>query len=107
MSKCYHCGDDCNITAIVFDDKNFCCNGCKTVYEIFQSNDLTYYYDLQSGAGTTPLAIEGKYDFLTSNTIAERLIEFDDGTLVFLAASTQANVEGNCLKSSLQEITPP
>ena len=81
MSKCYHCGDDCNITAIVFDDKNFCCNGCKTVYEIFQSNDLTYYYDLQSGAGTTPLAIEGKYDFLTSNTIAERLIEFDDGTV--------------------------
>ena len=81
MSKCYHCGDNCNITAIVFDDKNFCCNGCKTVYEIFQSNDLTYYYDLQSGAGTTPLAIEGKYDFLTSNTIAQRLIEFDDGTV--------------------------
>ena len=81
MSKCYHCGDDCNITAIVFDDKNFCCNGCKTVYEIFQSNDLTYYYDLQSGAGTTPLAIEGKYDFLNSDTIAQRLIEFDDGTV--------------------------
>lgn len=80
MSKCYHCGDDCNITAIVFDDKNFCCNGCKTVFEIFQSNDLTYYYDLQSGAGTTPLAIEGKYDFLTSNTISQRLLEFDDGT---------------------------
>ena len=81
MSKCYHCGDDCNITAIVFDDKNFCCNGCKTVYEIFQSNDLTYYYDLQSGAGTTPLAIEGKYDFLNSDTIAQRLIEFDNGTV--------------------------
>ena len=81
MSKCYHCGDDCNITAIVFDDKNFCCNGCKTVFEIFQSNDLTYYYDLQSGAGTTPLAIEGKYDFLTSNTISQRLLEFDDGTI--------------------------
>ncbi|WP_297794562.1 heavy metal translocating P-type ATPase metal-binding domain-containing protein [uncultured Eudoraea sp.] len=80
MTKCYHCGDDCNITAIVFDDKNFCCNGCKTVYEIFQTNDLSYYYDLQSAAGSTPLEIEGKYDFLDSENIAQRLIEFDDGT---------------------------
>ena len=81
MTKCYHCGDDCNTTAIVFDDKEFCCNGCKTVYEIFQSNDLTYYYDLQSSAGTTPLAINGKYDFLDSDGITQRLIEFDDGTI--------------------------
>jgi len=81
MTKCYHCGDDCNTTAIVFDDKDFCCNGCKTVYEIFQSNDLSYYYDLQSGAGITPSAIEGKYDFLNSGNIAQRLIEFDDGTI--------------------------
>jgi len=81
MTKCYHCGDDCNTTAIVFDDKDFCCNGCKTVYEIFKTNDLSYYYDLQSAAGTTPLAIEGKYDFLDSDGITQRLIEFDDGTV--------------------------
>jgi Cu+-exporting ATPase len=81
MTKCYHCGDNCSTTAIVFDEKNFCCNGCKTVYEIFQTNDLTYYYDLQSAAGTTPLEIEGKYDFLNSDKITHRLIEFDDGTI--------------------------
>ena len=81
MTKCYHCGDDCSTTAIVFDEKNFCCNGCKTVYEIFQTNDLTYYYDLQSAAGTTPLEIEGKYDFLNSDKITQRLIDFDDGTI--------------------------
>jgi Cu+-exporting ATPase len=81
MTKCYHCGDECSTTAIVFDQKNFCCNGCKTVYEIFQTNDLTYYYDLQSAAGTTPLEIEGKYDFLNSDKITQRLIEFDDGTI--------------------------
>ena len=81
MTKCYHCGDNCSTAAIVFDEKNFCCNGCKTVYEIFQTNDLTYYYDLQSAAGTTPLEIEGKYDFLNSDKISQRLIEFDDGTI--------------------------
>ncbi len=56
----------------------FCCHGCKTVYEIFSTNDLSYYYDLQSAAGSTPTAIEGKYDFLDTAAIVEKLVEFDD-----------------------------
>ena len=79
--KCYHCGDECGSGAIVYDEKHFCCNGCKTVYEIFSENDLSYYYDLQSGAGSTPTAIEGKYDFLENDTIIDRLTEFNDGSL--------------------------
>ena len=79
--NCYHCGDDCGNAAISFDSKNFCCNGCKTVYEIFSSNDLTYYYDLQSAAGTTPKVVESKYDFLDTPTIVQRLTEFNDGNL--------------------------
>ena len=78
-NKCYHCGDDCGNTLIEYDEKNFCCNGCKTVYEIFSSNDLSYYYDLQSAAGATPMAIEGKYDFLDTPSIVERLTDFNDG----------------------------
>lgn len=79
--NCYHCGDDCGSAVIVFDEKDFCCNGCKTVYEIFSSNDLSYYYDLQQSAGATPNEIEGKYDFLDTPTIIERLTEFNDGDL--------------------------
>lgn len=79
--NCYHCGDDCDNICIEFDEKNFCCNGCKTVYEIFSSNDLSYYYDIQSAAGATPEAIEGKYDFLNTDAIVERLTEFNDGNL--------------------------
>lgn len=80
-SICYHCGEVCDTTAIHFDEKNFCCHGCKTVYDIFSTNDLSYYYDLQSAAGATPKAIEGKYDFLDNSDIIERLTEFDDGTI--------------------------
>ncbi|MDB4293167.1 heavy metal translocating P-type ATPase metal-binding domain-containing protein [Maribacter sp.] len=80
-NNCYHCGDDCGAIGIEFDEKNFCCNGCKTVYEIFSSNDLSYYYDLQSAAGTSPKAIEGKYDFLDTDAIVEKLTDFDDGNL--------------------------
>ncbi|WCO00689.1 heavy metal translocating P-type ATPase [Psychroserpens ponticola] len=79
QTTCFHCGDDCNTTIISFDDKNFCCNGCKTVYEIFSENDLTCYYDLQSSPGTIPKEIEGKYDFLSQETIIEKLTEFNDG----------------------------
>ncbi|WP_456441840.1 heavy metal translocating P-type ATPase [Psychroserpens sp.] len=80
QTTCFHCGDDCN-TIISFDDKNFCCNGCKTVYEIFSENNLTCYYDLQSSPGTIPQEIEGKYDFLSQENIIEKLTEFNDGNI--------------------------
>ena len=65
-TKCYHCGDDCDKNSVDFDDKLFCCQGCKTVYEIFSSNNLSHYYDLQASAGTTPNEVSGKYDFLSN-----------------------------------------
>ena len=76
---CFHCGLDCNSSPISFDDKLFCCNGCKTVYEIFTVNDLTCYYDLQNAPGATPKEIEGKYDFLNNDKIVEKLLEFNNG----------------------------
>lgn len=81
QSTCFHCGDNCNTTLIAFDNKSFCCNGCKTVYELFSENDLTCYYDLQSSPGAIPKEIEGKYDFLSQETIIEKLTEFNDGNI--------------------------
>jgi len=76
---CYHCGDNCTDTTILIKDKPFCCQGCKTVYEILSESDLTCYYDLQSSPGAIPKDIEGKYDFLSQDKIIEKLVEFDDG----------------------------
>lgn len=75
---CFHCGDDCSNTEIVFQEKSFCCNGCKTVYEIFSENDLTCYYDLETAPGTTPKEIQGKYNFLDQQNIIDKLVEFND-----------------------------
>ena len=80
-NNCYHCGEDCSVTPIFFDEKIFCCNGCQTVYDIFSSNNLSYYYDLQAAAGASPKVVEGKYDFLDDAAIIERLIEFNDAHL--------------------------
>jgi len=79
LSSCFHCGDPCDTSTVLHDDKSFCCQGCKTVYEIFSENDLTCYYDLQSNPGTTPNDIQGKYDFLAQQNIIDKLVEFDDG----------------------------
>lgn len=78
-ANCYHCGDTCKPGTLVFDDKEFCCNGCKTVYEIFSDNDLTCYYDMQQSPGAIPKELEGKYDYLDNASIAEKLLEFNDG----------------------------
>ncbi|GGG35518.1 ATPase [Croceivirga lutea] len=77
-STCFHCGDSCDNSAIVFDEKQFCCNGCKTVYEIFSTNGLDCYYDLEAAAGKTPIEIANKFDFLANQEIAKKLLEFDE-----------------------------
>lgn len=79
MNQCYHCGDPCKEMEIKHQDKIFCCQGCKTVYEILHENDLTYYYDIQNAPGISPNEIEGKYDFLENESIVNKLLEFNDG----------------------------
>jgi len=79
VHSCYHCGDPCKPTDIHAHEKHFCCNGCKTVFEIFSENNLECYYDLENAPGKTPPELEGKYDFLEHQDIVEKLVEFNDG----------------------------
>ena len=77
--NCFHCGIEINKNdEILYDEKKFCCNGCKTVYEIFSQHDLTCYYDFQSAPGATPQDIQGKYDFLDNEEILTKLLEFQE-----------------------------
>ncbi len=77
---CYHCGESCGNQSQSYDGKDFCCTGCKTVYQIFRDHKLDYYYEIQEGAGRTPVPAEGKYDFLDDPEIVGRLLDFQDGT---------------------------
>ncbi|APG65099.1 ATPase [Tenacibaculum todarodis] len=78
---CFHCGNECDTNKITIEEKFFCCNGCKTVFEIFSENDLTCYYDFQNNPGAIPEEISGKYDFLENKTIVEKLLEFSDSNI--------------------------
>jgi len=80
-NNCFHCGNEIiKKDEIIFDEKSFCCNGCKTVYEIFSQNDLSCYYDFENAPGATPQDIKGKYDFLDDEKIIAKLLEFQEDT---------------------------
>ena len=84
--NCFHCGlDIVNTEEIIFDDKEFCCNGCKTVYEIFSLNDMTCYYDFEKSPGATPQDINGKYDFLDNESIVSKLLEFQENSTAIIS----------------------
>lgn len=79
MTPCYHCGDSCERQELHFDHKIFCCQGCITVYDILDKNNLNYYYELEKNPGISPVDVAGKYDFLENSLIKDKLLEFDDG----------------------------
>ncbi|WP_396209092.1 heavy metal translocating P-type ATPase [Flavobacterium sp.] len=77
--NCFHCGIEINKNdEILYDEKKFCCNGCRTVYEIFNQHELTCYYDFQSAPGATPQDIQGKYDYLDNEEIVTKLLDFEE-----------------------------
>jgi Cu+-exporting ATPase len=81
VTLCYHCGDSCTSKDIIFDEKSFCCAGCKTVYSILQQNNMCAYYDYNETPGISQKQEirEGKFDFLDNKEIISKLIQFTDG----------------------------
>lgn len=76
---CYHCGQDCPDDSISIEDKNFCCNGCKNVYEVLNQNQLCNYYSFQDNPGISPSAVyEQKFDYLNDQDVINKLIEYRD-----------------------------
>jgi len=78
---CIHCGEDCGKHPIMWDDKPFCCNGCKTVYQILNQNKLEKYYDIQpmSGIKVDQVDVGTKYAYIDNEEIRDKLLDFSDG----------------------------
>jgi len=79
---CYHCGDECKDDSIKIDEKLFCCNGCKTVYEILDQNKLCNYYILDQTPGISPNINFGtKFDYLDDESTIKKLLDFQDESI--------------------------
>ena len=78
--KCYHCGEKCDET-IQLDDKYFCCDGCKMVFQLLDENGLCQYYDLTDMPGFSAKGhfVSEKYNYLDNAAIQEQLIQFRVG----------------------------
>jgi Cu+-exporting ATPase len=77
-TTCYHCGDDCITTEYVIDDKQFCCHGCKSVYQILSENKLCSYYNYNDHPGATRTRTDKRFDYLSEPTIVNELIDYTD-----------------------------
>ncbi len=79
--KCIHCGEDCGRYPVIWEDKPFCCNGCKTVYQIVNQNKLYTYYELEKTPGVRLDNPEfgDKFAYLDQEEIKGQLLEFNDG----------------------------
>lgn len=72
---CYHCGNECPDEALSYDDKPFCCEGCRTVYQLLSEHQLCQYYTLD-GKGISPAST--RFEFLDNPEIAESLLDFQN-----------------------------
>ncbi len=82
-TTCYHCGEPAGNSPLMFDEKAFCCAGCKTVFQVLNKNGLCEYYSLNDAPGQSR-KIEvrpEKFAFLEDASIADQFIRFRDGNL--------------------------
>lgn len=85
---CYHCGDECADDSIKINEKIFCCNGCKTVFEMLNENNLCDYYSIDQNPGIKKkYSIKRNYDFLDDADLKHKLIDFSNGKISTLTLS--------------------
>ena len=78
--ECFHCGENCTVTSITADNKHFCCEGCKMVYQLLNQSGLCEYYALNNmpGINQRTSVRNDKFAFLEDPAICRQLITFSD-----------------------------
>ncbi len=78
--NCFHCGQGIEKERILFDEKTFCCNGCKSVYEILNTNNLSNFYELNKRAGIRPDESLSQFEYLDTQEIFDKVTDFSEGS---------------------------
>jgi P-type Cu+ transporter len=84
-AHCFHCNEACpngHATPFRIEEKLFCCEGCKLVYEILNTHNLCDFYTTSprlEAVKTRPPAAGKSYAYLDDDDIRQRLIEFEQG----------------------------
>jgi len=78
---CYHCGAKTK-HVIAFESLDFCCNGCLSVYQILEKNNLCQYYNFNENPGQpidNPDGIDSKFVFLDDENVLQKIYTFKQG----------------------------
>ncbi|MBL7816561.1 MAG: heavy metal translocating P-type ATPase metal-binding domain-containing protein [Saprospiraceae bacterium] len=77
-TTCFHCHDTITEKPILFADKSFCCEGCKTVYQILDENNLCTFYTLDVNAGTTQKGKTPQYAYMDDAETVSKIVDYQD-----------------------------
>lgn len=93
-----HCGEICHDDSIRIDDRIFCCNGCKLVYELLHPQENTESCPLPSEMDSDlTIKHRGKYAFLDDDEIHRQILDFSDGTLARVIFHIPAILCSSCI----------
>jgi len=83
-STCYHCGNNLGGDSLLYQELHFCCEGCRTVFSILQSNNLGTYYELNDYPGVSRFNRQiytKAFDVLEDVAVASSFIQFKNNQL--------------------------
>lgn len=107
---CYHCSEECEEVVVKFDNKAFCCEGCKLVYELLSENNLCNYYTLDDKPGITRKDShqQFRYSFLDDEDLKRTLITYTDGKETHITLHVPSMHCSSCvyLLENLQRLNP-
>src|SRR5689334_8350140 len=105
---CYHCGDDLPVNLYLYDDKQFCCLGCKGVYQILSDHNLDSYYAYNDIPGQSQKVQSKHFEYLDESEIEARLVDYKDEKITTITLYIPAIHCSSCiwLLENLHKINP-
>lgn len=106
--NCYHCGLPIEKERIIFDEKEFCCQGCKSVYEILNINNLGNFYQLNKQSGIRPDEHSTQFDYLDTPEVFNKITDFSEGNTTLVTFKIPVIHCSSCiwLLESLHTLNP-
>ena len=107
-AQCFHCGEDIASDLYQADDKDFCCLGCKTVYQVLKKHDLSSYYVYNDVPGQTQNKVQPSLDYLDVESIASQLVDYQDDKVTVITLYIPAIHCSSCiwLLENLHQLNP-
>lgn len=81
--QCYHCGEPLPAIPAMVADRQFCCAGCRTVYQILNESGLCQYYEYTEAPGISQQQNKPgqQFAFLDEPAVAASLLQYEQGSM--------------------------